>query len=44
LVIIIVAFLILLYVLSQLVISSDTLSAHFSLGPLKKSSDFSLIT
>ncbi len=44
LVIIIVAFLILLYVLSQLVISSDTLSAHFSVGPLKKSSDFSLIT
>ena len=44
LVIIIVAFLILLYVLSQLVISSDTLSAHFSLWPLKKSSDFSLIT
>ena len=44
LVIIIVAFLILLYILSQLVISSDTLSAHFSLGPLKKSSDFSLIT
>lgn len=43
LVIIIVAFLILLYVLSQLVISSDTLNAHFSLGPIKKSSDFSLI-
>lgn len=43
LVIIIVAFLILLYVLSQLVISSDTLNAHFSLGPIKKDSDFSLI-
>ncbi|MGI0000895.1 MAG: hypothetical protein ACRD6Q_06690 [Nitrososphaeraceae archaeon] len=44
LVIIIVAFLILLYVLSQLVISSDTLNAHFSLDhPLKKSSDFSSI-
>jgi len=43
LVIIIVAFLILLYVLSQLVISSDTLNAHFSLGPIKRSSDFSLI-
>ena len=43
LVIIIVAFLILLYVLSQLVISSDTLNAHFSLGQVKKSSDFSLI-
>ena len=43
LVIIIVAFLILLYVLSQLVTSSDTLNAHFSLGQLKKSSDFSLI-
>jgi hypothetical protein len=33
----------LLYVLSQLVISSDTLNAHFSLGPIKKSSDFCLI-
>ena len=44
LVIIIVAFLILLYVLSQLVISSDTLNAHFSLDhQLKKSSDFSSI-
>jgi ABC-type Na+ efflux pump permease subunit len=43
LVIIIVAFLILLYVLSQLVISSDTLNAHFSLGTIKKSSDFCLI-
>jgi hypothetical protein len=43
LVIIIVAFLILLYVLNQLVISYDTLNAHFSLGPIKKSSDFSLI-
>ena len=43
LVIIIVAFLILLYVLSQLVISSDTLNAHFSLGQVKKNSDFSLI-
>lgn len=43
LVIIIVAFLILLYVLSQLVISSDTLNAHFSLGPIKKSGDFSVI-
>jgi ABC-type Na+ efflux pump permease subunit len=43
LVIIIVAFLILLYVLSQLVMSSDTLNAHFSLGPIKKSSDFCLI-
>jgi ABC-type Na+ efflux pump permease subunit len=43
LVIIIVAFLILLYVLSQLVISSDTLNAHFSLGPIKKSIDFCLI-
>ena len=41
--IIIVAFLILLYVLSQLVISSDTLNAHFSLGQLKKNIDFSLI-
>jgi hypothetical protein len=44
LVIIIVAFLILLYVLSQLVTSSDTLNAHFSLGQLlKKNSDISLI-
>lgn len=43
LVIIIVAFLILLYVLSQLVISSDTLNAHFSLVQLKNNSDFSLI-
>lgn len=43
LVIIVIAFLILLYVLSQLVISSDTLNAHFSLGPIKRSSDFSLI-
>ena len=43
LVIIIVAFLILLYVLSQLVESSDTLNAHFSLGQLKKNSDFPLI-
>ena len=43
LVIIIVAFLILLYVLSQLVISSDTLNAHFTLGPIKKSGDFSVI-
>lgn len=42
LVIIIVAFLILLYVLSQLVVSSDTLNAHFSLGQLKKNSDFPL--
>ena len=43
LVIIIVAFLILLYVLSQLVISSDTLNAHFSLDhQLKKGSDFSI--
>ena len=41
--IIIVAFLILLYVLSQLVISSDTLNAHFSLGQLKNNSNFSLI-
>jgi|SRR5215203_4947227 len=38
LVIIIVAFLILLYVLSQLVISSDTLNAHFSLGQEKENS------
>jgi hypothetical protein len=38
LVIIIVAFLILLYVLSQLVISSDTLNAHFSLGQVKENS------
>jgi hypothetical protein len=43
LVIIIVAFLILLYVLSQLVVSSDTLNAHFSLGQLKKNYDFHLI-
>ena len=42
LVIIIVAFLILLYVLSQLVVSSDTLNAHFSLGQLKRNSDFPL--
>jgi hypothetical protein len=38
LVIIIVAFLILLYVLSQLVISSDTLNAHLSLGQVKENS------
>ena len=42
LVIIIAAFLILLYVLSQLVVSSDTLNAHFSLGQLKGNSDFPL--
>ena len=42
LIIIIVAFLILLYVLSQLVVSSDTLNAHFSLGQLKRNSDFPL--
>ena len=44
LIIIIVAFLILLYVLSQLVISSDTLNAHFSIDhQLKENSDFSSI-
>jgi hypothetical protein len=43
LVIIIVAFLILLYVLSQLVVSSDTLNAHISIGQLKKNYDFHLI-
>jgi hypothetical protein len=42
LVIIIVAFVILLYVLSQLVVSSDTLNAHFSLGQLKRNIDFPL--
>ncbi len=42
LVIIIAAFLILLYVLSQLVVSSDTLNAHFSLGQSKRNSDFPL--